>query len=147
MIRSRRLFLFALAGVPAAMSGASKAEAEVRAAMEAWRQAVLARDAAALGKMLHPNLAYSHSNTRNETRQDVLDSMKDLPIRAIEFSKMTVHVYGKTATVKCDAQFTTVADGQTTVVPLNILHVWVKGGGAYGGGGWQMTARQATRRP
>ena len=147
MIRSRRLFLFALAGAPAAMSGASKAETEVRAAMEAWRQAMLARDAAALGKLLHPNLAYSHSNTRNETRQDVLDSMKDLPIRAIEFSNMTVHVYGKTATVKCDAQFTTVADGQTTVVPLNILHVWVKSGGAYGGGGWQMTARQATRRP
>ena len=117
---------------------------EVLAAMEAWKQATMKKDGAALGKLLHPDLTYSHSNAHNETKADVLKSVAagKATVEAIDFADTTVRVYGNTALVRGKVDIRNNTAGKSTTANLNILHVWVKGPQ-----GWQLVARQATRLP
>jgi ketosteroid isomerase-like protein len=119
-----------------------KDEKEVLAAMDAWKAATMKKDGAALGKLLHPDLTYSHSSGQNQTKDEVIKSVTagKATVEAINFSDTTVRVYGKTALVKGKVDITNAADGKSTTAHLNILHVWIKGPQ-----GWQMVARQATR--
>ena len=55
-------------GFLSAASTDSKAEKDVLAAMDAWKQATMKKDAAALDKLLHPDLTYSHSSAANQTK-------------------------------------------------------------------------------
>ena len=118
----------------------SAAHSEVMAAMEAWRQATVHKDIPALERLLHPDLTYSHSNCRNESKADVLDNVGSgkSSVVDIAFGESTVRVYGDAAVVKGDVEF----HNTNGTVPLNVLYAWVKGPE-----GWQMVARQATRRP
>ena len=120
----------------------SKADKEVLAAMDAWKQATLKKDAGALEKLLHDDLTYSHSSGKTETKADVIKSVTTgkATVEAIDFSGTTVRVYGNTALVKGKVDIRNNTDGKSTTANLNILHVWVKGPH-----GWQMVARQATR--
>ena len=117
-------------------------ESEVLAALESWKKATLDKDAAALDKLLHPDLAYSHSDCRTETKGDVLEKTPRSGAQAIEFSEIQVRVYGDAAIVKANVDYTNRKGDQTSMTPLNVLHVFVKRPE-----GWQMAARQATRRP
>ena len=66
--------------------------------METWKQAILKKDAKALEPLLHPDLLYSHSDGRTETKADIL---KSLPNRNPSSSATArVRVYGNTALVK-----------------------------------------------
>jgi len=120
----------------------SKAEKEVLAAMEAWKQATLKKDGAALDKLLSNDLTYSHSSGHTQTKAEVLQSVTagKATVEAIDFSATTVRVYGNTALVKGNVDIRNNTDGKSTTANLNILHVWVKGPQ-----GWQMVARQATK--
>jgi ketosteroid isomerase-like protein len=122
----------------------SKAEKEVLAAMDAWKQATMKKDGAALDKLLHPDLTYSHSSAMNQTKAEVISSVTTgkATVEGITFSDTTVRVYGKTALVKGKVDIVNNTDGKSTPAHLNILHVWIKGPQ-----GWQMVARQATRLP
>src|SRR6266478_3925279 len=129
----------------AALSAAgtdSKAEKDVMAAMDAWKHATMKKDGAALEKLLHPDLTYSHSNGHNQTKADVVQSVTTgkATTTGIDFSEPTVRVYGNTAMVRCKVDMTNSTDGKSTTARLNILHVWLKGPQ-----GWQMVARQATK--
>ncbi len=120
----------------------TKAEKEVLAAMDAWKQATMKKDGAALEKLLHNDLTYSHSNGRTESKAEVVKSVTTgkATFEAIDFADTTVRVYGKTALAKGKVTIRSSADGKSSAAFLNILHVWVKGSQ-----GWQMVARQATR--
>jgi len=120
----------------------AKGEKEVLAAMDAWKAATMKKDGAALEKLLHPDLTYSHSSGQNQTKDEVIKSVTagKATVEAINFSDTTVRVYGRTALVRGKVDITNVADGKSTTAHLNILHVWMKGPQ-----GWQMVARQATR--
>lgn len=122
----------------------SKTEKEVLAAMDAWKLATMHKDRAALDRLLHEDLTYSHSSTKNESKADVIQSVTTgkTTVDAIEFADTTVRVYGNTALVKGNVTIRNSADGKSTTANLNILHVWVKGPK-----GWQLVARQATRLP
>jgi ketosteroid isomerase-like protein len=135
------LILLSAALLPAAPPD-SKAEKEVLGAMDAWKQATMKKDGAALDKLLHPDLTYSHSSGHNETKADVLKSVTTgkSTAEAIDFADTTVRVYGNTALVRGKVDIRNSADGKSTTANLNILHVWIKGPQ-----GWQMVARQATR--
>ena len=114
---------------------AADPKAEVLATMQEWKTAALKGDNAVLGKLLHPDLTYSHSNGRTESKQDVLSSkptMKDLTFG----KETTVRVYGNTALVK--GPIDVVNEKET--LKLSVLQVWVKGPS-----GWQLVARQSTR--
>jgi ketosteroid isomerase-like protein len=121
----------------------AKTEKEVLAALDTYKQALLKKDAAALAKILGDDLTYTHSSNKHENKADVIESLKNGTIyEAIEFKDPKVRVYGNTALVKTDADFHNHTAGATTVIKLNILHVFVKGPQ-----GWQLVARQATRYP
>ncbi len=132
------------AAVLSAAGTDSKPEKDVLAAMEAWKQATMKKDGAALEKLLHKDLSYTHSSTKNETKADVIKSVTTgkSSVEAIEFSGTTVRVYGNTALVKGKVDITNKTDGKSTTSNLDILHVWVKGSQ-----GWQMVGRQAVRLP
>ncbi|MEZ5391313.1 MAG: nuclear transport factor 2 family protein [Bryobacterales bacterium] len=112
---------------------------EVLAAMEAWRQATESKDVAALGKLLHEDLSYSHSDGKTETRADVLAGLLASGKREIVIHD-PMRVYGKTAIVKADLDFINRESGEPSAVRLNVLHVLLKTPS-----GWQLTAWQSTR--
>src|SRR6266536_4328081 len=135
------LILLSAVLLPAA-SPDSKAEKEVLAAMDAWKKATMKKDGAALDKLLHPDLTYSHSNAHNQTKAEVLKAVTTgkSTAEAIDFADTTVRIYGNTALVRGKVDVRNSADGKSTTANLNILHVWIKGPQ-----GWQMVARQATK--
>ena len=61
------------------------------------------------------------------------------PPNAIEFRKLTTHVYGNVATVKGLGDYT---NAENVVSHLDILMVWLKSDSA-----WQLVARQAVKLP
>jgi ketosteroid isomerase-like protein len=98
------------------------------------------KDAAALQKLLHDDITYSHSNGRCQTKAEVVQAtMGKTTIEAMDFSEVTVRVYGTTALIRANVEMRNSTDGKSTTNHLNVLHVWLKGPG-----GWQMIARQAT---
>jgi ketosteroid isomerase-like protein len=114
---------------------------EVQAAEDALSQALMKKDAAALQKLLHEDLTYSHSSGLNQTKADVVKATTaKTNIEAIDFSDTTIRVYGNTALLKAHVELRNSTDGKATVNHLNILFVWVKGAG-----GWQLVARQASQ--
>lgn len=141
MIRCISLAVFA-ASVLMAADTASKAEQDVMAAMNSWKQAMLNRDAAALDKLYHPDLTYSHSNGRTENKTEAIEAAtKGTNLtEAIEMSEMAVRVYGTTALVKGKVDIRTNNGSGVQSLRLSVLHVWLQTPR-----GWQLVARQSTR--
>ena len=120
-----------------------KTEKDVMAAMEAYKQAMITKDAAALTRILSDDLTYTHSSNLHQDKAAVLESLKrNSVLEAIDFKNLKVRVYGNAAVVTGDVDFRSNAAGVVTVSRLNVLHVLVKGPE-----GWQMVARQATHYP
>jgi ketosteroid isomerase-like protein len=139
------MWLLLSASVLSAAGSDSKGEKEVLAAMDAWKAATMKKDKAALEKLLHSDLSYTHSSAKNETKADVIKSVTTGPstVEDIKFIDNTVRVYGNTALVKGHVDITNKgADGKSTTANLDILHVWLKGSQ-----GWQLVGRQAVRLP
>jgi ketosteroid isomerase-like protein len=103
---------------------------------------MLQKDIAALDSVLHPDVTYSHSNAHNESKTEALGKLPRSTAQSIEVTDPTVRVYGDTALLKAKVDFSNLVDGQIQHVPLDVLHVFVKGPS-----GWQMVGRQATKRP
>jgi ketosteroid isomerase-like protein len=138
------LLLLSATVLPAAKPDA-KTEKEVLAAMDAYKQGLMKKDAAALSKVLSDDLIYTHSSNLHEDKAAVLESLKKpATAEAIDFKDLSVRVYGNTAVVVGDVDFRNNpgGGGPATTTKLNILHVLVKGPQ-----GWQLVARQATRYP
>jgi ketosteroid isomerase-like protein len=134
-------FAFALVVQPA--FAASPGEKSVLAALDAWKEAMLKKDRAALEKIFHPDLSYAHSSALVETKAQAIPHIVDgLGWEAIEFADTTVRLRGNVAIVngKTDMRQRN-KDKPTTISKLVVLTVWVKGPP-----GWQMIARQAVRR-
>lgn len=119
-----------------------KAEKEVLAAVEAWKQAMIKKDGAALAPLLHDDLSYGHSNGLNETKTEVMQVLPKVAMESYDMSATTVRTYGNTALVKgkVDIRNKNATGGGSTLINLDILQVWMKSPQ-----GWQLVARQATR--
>ena len=129
-------FLFAATPDP-------KTEKEVLAALDAYKQAMMKKDIAALNRVLSDDLTYTHSSNLHEDKAAVIESAKGKTIvEGIDFKDLKVRVYGNTAIVKGDVDFRNNANGTVTVSKLNVLHVLVKGPQ-----GWQLVARQGNALP
>jgi ketosteroid isomerase-like protein len=130
------LLLLAFAAMPA-----TTPESEVRAALEAWKQAALKGDAAALTRLYHNDLAYTHSNgmTQNKATAIAAETNPTGIYKGIEMRDLNVRVYGDTAILEYKLDLTHFA-GDTA--HLHEIMVWLKSSD-----GWQMVARHATRLP
>ncbi len=140
MPKMTRLFVLILAVTALfAATPDPKAQQAVLAAMEVYRNGMLQKDGNALNKVLSDDLTYTHSGGEFQTKADVIKSVTSgkTVTEKLDFSEMTVRVYGKTALVKGRVD---LQHSPTNIVHMNILHVWVNGPQ-----GWQMVARQATR--
>ena len=113
------------------------AEAEVRAAHDAFLKAAKAGDAAALAKVFAEGLQYSHSNAKLENKKEAIDALVKSPGN-FEVHSQTIHVYGNTATIR--AKMT--AHAAAGDIHLAMLQVWIKNGKQ-----WQMVERHTTRLP
>ena len=121
------------------LSAASAPEKDVLAAMDAYKDAMIHKDGAALDKLLSDDLTYTHSGGQLETKADVIKSITTgkTIVEAIDFSDTTVRLYGNMALVKGKVE---LYHSKTNIVHMNVLHVWRNTPH-----GWQMVARQATR--
>ena len=120
----------------------SKAEKEVAAAMNTWRQAMVARDRAALESLYDPGLSYTHSNGKTENKAEAIDAVvngKDR-IESIELSDTSIQVYGTTALVKTKVAMRMISGDTSNTLNLDVLFVWIKNSSC-----WQMAARHALR--
>jgi ketosteroid isomerase-like protein len=123
----------------AASLSAADPKADVLAAMESWKQAMLTKDAAALDRLLHPDLTYSHSDGKTQSKADLVKSPGNN--QSITFGETSVRVYGDMALVKGPIEFVNIGSGGTIATAhLSVLQVWLKGPQ-----GWQLVARQATK--
>lgn len=130
------------AALPAATPDA-KTEKEIMAAMNAYKQAIIKKDAAALQKVLSDDLVYTHSSNLHQDKAALIESLKGNSITEdIDFKGLKVQVYGNTAVVVGDVDFHMKTAGVASVSKLNVLHVLVKGPQ-----GWQLVARQAVKYP
>ena len=76
----------------------AKTEKEVLAALDAYKQAFVARDAAGLSKVLSDDLTYTHSSNKHEDKAAVLESLKGpTHVEAIEFKDVKTRLYGSAA--------------------------------------------------
>jgi ketosteroid isomerase-like protein len=123
------------------MFGAGSAEKDVLAAVDAWKQAALKGDAAALGKLYHDDLAYTHSNAMTQTKAVAIASETSATgiYKGIVMREVIVHVYGDMAILEYKLDLTHFA-GDTA--HLDEIMVWLKSPQ-----GWQLLVRHATKLP
>ena len=137
------LTVFTVAGLAVSPAwAADKAEKDILAAMETWKQATMKKDRALLEKVYHPDLTYGHSNGQIESKAEAIEHvLKNAAVyEGIDLAEPKVQVHGKTALLTGKLDMRQRADDKVTVANLVYLTVWVKEGA-----GWQMIGRQATR--
>ena len=132
----------ATASAYAAPPSDPKAEKEVMAAMEAWRQALMRKDGAALAKLYHEDIRYGHSSGLVEDKKTAVNHIvtTKADYAAVDLVDTTISVQGNFALVNGRVNYKQVTDGTATDVKLHVLHVWVRTPQ-----GWQMIGRQSTR--
>jgi len=131
------LILLSAVVLSAAPPAASDTEKEVLAAMEAYKQAYLHGDAAAIAKLLSSKLSYieSDGSVRNKAQTVKAVAASPHPVKIEFLPDTTVRIHGTVAFVVGNTDFW----DSRTVKHMNVLHVWEKTAQ-----GWQMVARQAT---
>jgi ketosteroid isomerase-like protein len=136
------LILCAL-GTATVFGGTPKPDAKkaVLAAEQAYVDAMIKHDKAALEKLLADDLVYIHSSSKSESKAEVIQAVVSgsATYESIEFRDTMVRQYGDVVITNHKAVIKTK---QTGVANLLVTHVWVKQKG-----GWQFASRQASRLP
>jgi len=130
--------LFTAAMLLQTVAFAADTEKDVLAAMDAYKAAMIKRDAKALDKVFHKDLTYSHSNGKVETKSEAITAATTSTsvTEIMDFTDSKVRMYGNTALVRGDTR----VKSNTNDLKLSVLYVWMKSPQ-----GWQMVARQSTR--
>ena len=130
-------------GTATVFGGTPKEDAKkaVLAAEQAYVDAMIKHDKAALEKLLADDLVYIHSSSKNETKAEVIQAVTSgsATYESIDFRDTTVRQYGDVVITNHKA---TIKTKQTGVANLLVTHVWAKNKG-----GWQFVSRQASRLP
>src|SRR5688572_19028117 len=106
----RRFVLFLAAIVVLAVTAAraqngGQAEADVKAAEQAWAKAATENDQAALEKILAPKLVYTHSTGLVEGKPEYMKAVDSFQkYKTIEFENLKINVYGNAAIVNAKAR-------------------------------------------
>ena len=133
--------LVSLAFCLSAAEPSASVKTAVMAAEDQWTSAVLKGDRATLEKLIAPDLSYTHSSAKTQTKDEFIHDATSgaTTYKSIEFADAKLRQYGKTVVITHTATITTA---QTGVSRLYITEVW-----ALDKGQWQMASRQATKLP
>jgi ketosteroid isomerase-like protein len=129
--------------VASLFGGSPKPDAKkaVLAAEQAFIDAMIKPDKAALEKLLADDLTYVHSSSKVETKAEVIQVVTSgsTTYESIEFKDTNVRQYGDVVITTHKAAIKTK---QTGVANLFVTHVWAKQKE-----GWQFASRHASRLP
>ena len=136
MIAISLMSLCLLAAGPTTADGQAVMNAE-----NEFKTAVIKADRAALEKILSPDLSYTHSSAKTQTKAEFIQDATGgaTKYESIEFENTKLRQYGTTIVVTHDAVIKTV---QTGIMKLYVTEVWAQQAGR-----WQMVSRQATKLP
>ncbi len=110
-----------------------------------WAAAVVAKDTAALEKLLADDLVYTHSSGGRDTKASFIETNRTgkLIYKKLDHQKIEVQM------IKPDVAFLTsraevglIAGGKPVEMKVSLLHVYVRRQGR-----WQLLAHQAARLP
>jgi ketosteroid isomerase-like protein len=106
--------------------------------------AMVARDFAALEKLVHGDLLYTHSSGLTDTRASWLESMKAGKTRykSASCSERQVRFFGEVALVRGKAAIEAEINGQPRSLKLLFLNAWVRTPQ-----GWKFAAWQSCPQP
>lgn len=135
--------LFAFLSAAALLAAAGPADA-VKEAEMTWVKAIVAKDYAALDKVLGDDLSYAHSDGRRDTKASYIESLKSgaQKYEKAEPADLAVKLYGNAAVVTGKLKLVSETGGKRSEPTLSLLHVYVKRGGQ-----WQLVAHQSARMP
>lgn len=105
---------------------------------------MVARDFAALEKMVHEELLYTHSSGLTDTKATWLDSMKSgkVKYKSADCSERQVRFFGDVALVRGKAAIEAEIGGQPRSLRLLFLNAWVRTPQ-----GWKFAAWQSCPQP
>ena len=106
--------------------------------------AMIARDFAALEKLVHDELLYTHSSGLTDTRASWLESMKSGKTRykSVSCTERKVRVLGEVALVTGRAAIEAEINGQPRSLKLLFLNAWARTPQ-----GWKFVAWQSCPQP
>jgi ketosteroid isomerase-like protein len=142
----RRLVLAVLvlliAGSASYAQQTAAAEAEVRKAESDRFNAFLKSDAAALDKLLSPDLIYTHGDGRVVDKATFIAELKtgDFKYVSIEADDPRIRIFGDTAIVTSRAGMQVINKGAPAKIRIVYTNVHLRRNGS-----WQMVAWHATR--
>jgi ketosteroid isomerase-like protein len=136
------LFLLMIATSPFSPAQTTSTEQAIMHLEQDRVDAVVKGDLAALERIFADDLLYTHSNARQETKQQFLESVKsgNIKYEAMKHSDLKVQLFGDTAVMRGKSDIKGVANGQSFAFPIRFITVYVKMNGR-----WQMTVWQSTR--
>ena len=125
----RKHFFFFIFLISTVVSGAqSKKEAQVNAAVEKLKLAMVSGERAALESIAFDQLSYGHSGGLVETKAQFVDKIASgaSDFVSIELKNQTITVSGNTAIVRHELHATTNDNNKPGEVHLKIMLVWQK---------------------
>jgi ketosteroid isomerase-like protein len=123
---------------------AMSSEKEILAIEDQRFAAMIARDFAALEKLVHDQLLYTHSSGVTDTKASWLDSMKSgkVKYKSANCSERQVRFFGDTAFIRGKAAIEAEIGGQPRSLKLLFLNAWVRTPQ-----GWKFAAWQSCPQP
>jgi hypothetical protein len=106
--------------------------------------AMIARDFAALDKLVHDQLLYTHSSGVTDSKASWLESMKSgkVKYKSVNCSERTVRFFGDVALMNGRAAIEVEIGGQPKSLRLLFLNAWTRTPK-----GWQFVAWQSCPQP
>ena len=126
-------------GISSAFAAAPADDADVAAAVEAFRKAMLANDRKQFEALCVDQLTYGHSSGRVQTKQEFIDDASSGKTKwnSITLTDQTIQLAGSNAMARFVFNGENVSDGKTNTLKFGVLMVWVKQRGK-----WRLLARQ-----
>jgi len=112
--------------------------------MQQLDKALLEKNGAVLGSVLHKDISFGHSNGWIQTRDDILNDFKSGKLVYNKFennSSAIVSISKKYATVKTNSNAEGTVNGTAFKLTLHVMQFWIKTKK-----GWQLIARQSAKQ-
>jgi hypothetical protein len=115
----------------------------LKQAMRQLDMALIAKDSAALDKLLHKDIRFGHSNGWVQTREDIWNDFRSgkLVYQKIDNNQVTILAISKqSATVTTNTNAEGLVNGNAFKLTLHVMQVWTKTKN-----GWRLLARQSAK--